>query len=124
MEKQTLKEYVKQVALEQDEPLQFLEYVQAHGCQSGIVPELIYYSDTLAFYKKFKREISDLLSELLENTGESPSEIFRGWDDSDPLALDTQNQNLLAWFAFEETAREILESEELELDEDEEGECK
>ena len=30
-----------------------------------------------------------------------------GRDSDDPLALETQNQNLLAWFAFEETAFQL-----------------
>ena len=51
-----------------------------HGCQSGIVGELIYYTDTVRFYKQYRQ---------------------------DPLAQDTYNQNLLAWFGFEETLRNI-----------------
>ncbi len=80
-----------------------------HGCQSGIVSELIYYSDTLAFYKKYRNEINDLLSETMHSTGYfSLSEIFgKNFDDVDPLIIDTHNQNLLAWFGFEETLRNI-----------------
>ena len=43
--------------------------VLEHGCVSGIVSELIYYSDTLAFYKKYRDEINDLLSETMHSTG-------------------------------------------------------
>lgn len=36
------------------------------------------------------------------------SDLFgERWDSEDPLATDTYNQNLLAWFGFEETLRII-----------------
>ena len=80
-----------------------------HGCQSGIVGELIYYSDTLDFYKKYEEEINQLLYEAMNESGiRDPAALFGDkWDKEDPLALDTQNQNLLAWFGFEETLRNI-----------------
>ena len=80
-----------------------------HGCQSGIVSELIYYTDTVRFYKQYKEEINGLLYDAMNGTGlYSPSELFGSkWDKEDPLAQDTYNQNLLAWFGFEETLRNI-----------------
>ena len=80
------------------------------GCQSGMVGHLIYHTDTVKFYETHKAEISALLYETLEGTGCSPAELFGDkWDAEDPLALETQNQNLLAWFGFEETARQFSE---------------
>lgn len=76
------------------------------GCASGFVGELIYYTDTLPFYRKYQQEISALIKEMQSDLGMSISQL-NGWDQDDPLALDTQNQNLLAWFGFEETAREL-----------------
>lgn len=80
-----------------------------HGLQSGIIGELVYYSDTLAWYKKHKTEIGKMLRDLMSEYGAtSPKEIFgKNWDDDDYFAEDTSNQNLLAWFSFEETTREI-----------------
>ena len=80
-----------------------------HGCQSGIVSELIYYTDTVRFYKQYKEEINSLLYDAINGTGlYSPSELLGSkWDKEDPLAQDTHNQNLLAWFGFEETLRNI-----------------
>ena len=78
------------------------------GCQSGYVSELIYYTDTVKFYNKYQREIDQMLQEMLDNCGCSISELFgSNWDDSDPLARDKFNQNLLAWFGFEEMARRV-----------------
>lgn len=80
-----------------------------HGCVSGIVSELVWYSQTTAFYKKYNDEINSLLTELMQSIGcFSLKEIFRDrFDEEDPLCIDTQNQNLLAWFGFEETLRNI-----------------
>lgn len=80
-----------------------------HGCQSGVVGFLIYYSDTVEFYNTYEKEINDLMYNVMEETGiYSPSELFgEKWDKEDPLALDVYNKNLLAWFGFEETLRKI-----------------
>ena len=84
-----------------------------HGCQSGMVSGLIYYHDTCKFYQDHKEEINSLLYDLLGSTGLSTSELFGGkWEKDDPLALEQYNQNLLAWFGFEETVSEIIEEEE------------
>lgn len=88
-----------------------------HGCQSGVVGFLIYYSDTVKFYKEYQEEINELLQELMGETGiYSMKELFGDkWDEEDPLALDTYNQNLLAWFGFEEALRQLgREFKELE----------
>jgi hypothetical protein len=75
------------------------------GCQSGVVGELIYYSATVKFYKRHQREIDVLLKDMLEESGrKSPADLFDDkWDAEDPLAREQFNQNLLAWFGFEET---------------------
>ena len=81
------------------------------GCQSGMVGKLIYYTDTVRFYKKHADEIDALLQELLDSTGNSIQELFgEKWDETDPLGRGRLNQNLLAWFGFEETARRIAEA--------------
>ena len=88
-----------------------------HGCQSGIVGELIYYTDTVRFYKQYRNEINELLYDTMNSTGlYSPSDLFgEKWDKEDPLAQNDFNQNLLAWFGFEETLRNVgLSFEQLE----------
>jgi len=79
------------------------------GCQSGMVGHLIYYKDTLAFYRKHHAEIDELLYTSLDGIGKNgPADLFGDkWNKTDPFARDTQNQNLLAWFGFEETARHL-----------------
>lgn len=81
------------------------------GCVSGMVGHLIYYHDTIRFYRTYRNDIEALLSDTCSNIGESPSSLFNraGWDNDDPLARDTNNQNILAWFGFEEAARQLME---------------
>ena len=80
-----------------------------YGCQSGTVGFLIWYSDTVKFYKQYKDEIDELLYEVMSGTGiYSPKELFgKRWDEEDPLGNSDYNMNLLAWFGFEETLRNI-----------------
>lgn len=83
--------------------------VLRYGCQSGVISSLIYYNDTVAFYKNHRGEIGEMLQETMSEYGcYDPPAIFGDkWDKEDPLVLDTYNQNLLAWFGFEETMRKI-----------------
>jgi hypothetical protein len=87
----------------------FMRDLNYGGCQSGMVGELVYYHDTLKFYKTHKTEINGILKESMSESGiKDPSDMFGDkWDSDDPLALDTMNQNLLAWFGFEVTAQNL-----------------
>ena len=103
--------------IEEDYVENFFEDLLNHGCISGMIGELIYYRDTLAFFERHKEDITTLLYNFLDSCGFTcPAEIFGdSWDKEDPLALETANKNLLAWFAFEETARNIAWDLGLEL---------
>lgn len=83
-----------------------------NGLQSGIISELIYYKDTLAWFKRYKSDIMYLLREAMANQGSNdPIDVFgKNWDKDDPFAQDTHNQNLLAWFSFEEIIRDLADS--------------
>lgn len=86
----------------------FIKDLQTSGCSSGMVSELISYCDTLNFYKKYQYNINELLSEILTDTGVSMSGLFgEKFDTEDPLFLEQNNQNLLAWFGFEQTVNII-----------------
>ena len=54
----------------------FIKNILNCGCESGIVDELIYYCDTLKFYKKFQYEIVNLLNDLLYGCGCNTPELF------------------------------------------------
>ena len=100
-----------------DDPKKIVTDLLEHGCQSGMVGYLIYYNQTTAYYEEHRDEINKLLYEIMDECGiYAPAELFGDkWDKEDPLAIDVTNQNLLAWFGFEETMRNVArEFEELE----------
>ena len=88
-----------------------IEDVLNYGLQSGIISDLVYYNDTLAFYKRYKKEIDILLKDIMNETGSnSPADVFGNkWDKEDFFIQDTNNRNLLAWFGFEEKTRELAD---------------
>jgi len=78
------------------------------GCQSGIVSELIYYSDSCAFYEKYKEEIWQRLSDLADDMGEpSILHLIVTFNGSKEVESDLHLRNLLAWWAAEEVCRGI-----------------
>ncbi len=87
----------------------YLKDLAHGGCQSGMVSELIYTADCVIFYMTHREEIGKLLGETLENFDmPGPVALFGDkWLSDDPLALDDQNQNLLAWFAYEQVAHDL-----------------
>jgi len=66
----------------------FAQDVLSHGCASGCVPELIYYSDTHKFFDTHYEDIEQLRREFEEETGL-------------PMNIDSDLKNFLAWWAFE-----------------------
>ena len=79
--------------------------VMKYGCVSGIVEELTYCSQTKNFYETYKYEINEL---LFKSGWYNLADLFgKEWDKTDLLALESNNKNLLAWFGFEETLRNI-----------------
>lgn len=80
-----------------------VEDIVRHGCASGIVSALIYYSDTEPFFDRHADEIFDIY-----NNGIYDFEL---------------SKNSLAWFGFETMAYEIYEELETayEFISDEEG---
>ena len=93
--------------------------VVLEGCQSGIVSELIYYSDTCAFYEKYKEEIWRRLSDMADDMGEpSILHLIVTFNGSKEVNSELQFKNLLAWWMCEDVCREvIMEKEDREQDE-------
>ena len=69
------------------------------GCESGVVSGLIYYSDIHAFADKYWSEIEGMRWEYEQSTG---TNILCRDEISDV-------KNLLAWFAYEETLRQVAD---------------
>jgi len=103
-----LEKKVVSIVNQEEDVTSFLEDVTQYGCISGMVGALIYYTDTLKWYKKFKTDINQLIKDETDSYGENVLTMLNGWDDTDPLILDTSNQNLLAWYSFEIVCNRIL----------------
>ncbi len=66
------------------------------GCISGMVGSLIYYTNTHQFFDKYYDEIEELRNDWEDSVGE-------------PLQIKNDLKNTLAWFGFEETARQLAD---------------
>ena len=79
--------------------------VMKFGCVSGVCRDLVFYEQTKRFYETYKHEINEL---LWKSDFNNFTDLFGSdWDPYDPLALEDENKNLLAWFGFEETITNI-----------------
>jgi hypothetical protein len=104
-----LEKKVVSIINQEDGPMLFIQDVLYGGCQAGTVGELIYYSDTTKWFKLYRQEIEDQVRQMQEELGMNLNEL-NGWDETDPFARETYNQNLLAWFSFETVCSEIQNS--------------
>lgn len=95
-EPNTIRAYVAQEAFRfgGNNPAEMFTGLAQHGCISGWIDSLIYYTDTHNFYDRFYDEIEDLRSDYEDSIGE-------------PLRVTGDLKNWFAWFAFEETAYRI-----------------
>jgi hypothetical protein len=89
----------------------FIRDVLSGGCINGKVEELIYTVDCVAFYRKHKRDIQKLVTELMSDCGTDSMKGLFGdkFDAEDPFCEEDENQNLLAWFGFEEALRMLAD---------------
>ena len=85
-------------------PIEYMKGVFNHGCISGWVSSLIYYSQTDKFFKEHIDDIFTIYNELREELGDCP--IRKDFD---------VNANSLSWMAFEEINRILLDMLEKEL---------
>lgn len=97
-------------ALEHENWKDYLSDVVNQGCASGIVPDLVYYADSTAWYDRVKDEIWDLLYEEAQNQGMSALALLAKLNGADAVGRDEQLKNLLAWFAYEQTAARLLQA--------------
>lgn len=92
-----LKKEVKRIVEEQGGKTDQYAYardVLTYGCVSGMVSELIYYTDTQKFFDEYYDDIMALVEDYQEQTGTQ-------------LQHDGDMKNFYAWFAFEETVLEL-----------------
>ena len=97
----TIRGAVVSAALDYDEPEIFFRDLLQNGCASGMVPGLIYYIDTRAFYDQHYDEIESIREDMEDSFGE-------------PITIKGDLKYFFAWLNFEEVAYQI--ANELELD--------
>lgn len=100
----TLAAAVAQEALDYDadDIRSFFKDLLTHGCISGMISSLIYYADTAKFFDRHYVEIEDMRFQYLENGGE-------------PLRVEGDLKNHMAWFGFEQTAQRLVDELEIDL---------
>jgi hypothetical protein len=86
--------------------LQELKEICQHGCVSGCASGLIYYSDTVAMYDKYRDEMHEKLGEWIDEIGETPTFITEHLDSFQQFA------NAMTWFVAEQYANEIVQTME------------
>jgi len=90
-----------------------LKEVTKHGCVSGCVSSLIYYEDTVKFHDKHKEEIWERLYDEYKDFGcDSVIDYIASLNGSKDVQSLDEFKNLLAWYAVESVANEILNEEE------------
>lgn len=96
----TLRAFVAAEMLKHDDPDAFIDDLDAGGIAHGLVGSLVYTADTYAFFEAHYAEI-DLLR---QREGAFFGPLF---EESDDLKND------MAWWAFDETARDLRDEFEL-----------
>lgn len=165
--------YVLSQSQDSEDAQSILDDIVTHGCQSGMVNHLIYYTDTVKYFEDHESEIMDMLEmhgivdvnswdglqalsdlfpqldsaddrhteaeeEVMEKAiNETPEAYGDDWDEMDedeqmeaiqeyesnimmyennPMELNTQDKNYLAWAIFEYNASVLFdELDEMEL---------
>jgi hypothetical protein len=89
----------------------FMSDLRQGGCQSGLIGSLTYYSDTVKFHDDFENEIWQLVYDNAQDQGINVMEFITSLNGSDNVGGMDQLKNLLAWFAFEETAFRLFDND-------------
>jgi hypothetical protein len=101
-EENSIEKEVAIEALEYDEIKNFFSDLLNHGCVSGMIGSLIYYTDTSAFFDTYYQDIIWLKTDFEESIGTS-------------MKIPHEIKNHLSWFAFEEVAYQLANKFELEI---------
>ena len=71
------------------------------GCISGIVPSLVYYSDTTKFFNCYRKEILSMLQDPDKNIYSEYTYLL------DQKKYRIKKKNYLSWFAYDNTVIRI-----------------
>lgn len=92
-----------------------LSEITEHGCISGTVGALIYYSDCEKIFDKLSDEVGEHVGKLCEEYGENVIGWIKDYDKLDPFCRTAYNKCYVMWLVYEDIAREFSDRlEELE----------
>lgn len=81
-----------------------LREIAEHGCASGCAGGMIYYSETIALFDKYRDDLFEIMENWQEETGEAPNiKLTDGF---------TSFANAVVWFCTEVTAYEMTQGDE------------
>jgi hypothetical protein len=89
---------------EVDEISNRLHDISTHGCESGVVSELIYTTDCLRFYAQFEETIWEIITHYLEDMGVTLGDFLNSLKIEGLDALKVT----LSWFSIEHSAYRLL----------------
>ncbi len=83
-----------------------LKDIVTHGCISGCLDELVYYSDCITFYNKYEKQIWEIISNFIQETGQSLGQFI----DSFRLQIEdeTNFKVYLSWFVVEHLSFQLM----------------
>jgi len=93
-EQDSIRTHVAMEALGREDIECFFRDLQQNGCICWMVTSLIYYRDTHNFFDKYYYEIEEIRQNYEKMIGE-PMKVQNDW------------KNTMAWFAFEQTALQV-----------------
>lgn len=113
-----IKEIILNNIQDYENPIDFFNDLAKYGCVSGMISEMVWFSDTVSFCKRHKEDINEKISEIMDcHCITSLTELLGDrFDNTDFLCIGDQNQNLITWFIFEETCSSILMTFENEIE--------
>ena len=88
-----------------------IKEIATHGCINGCCNELIYYSDTIAFYEKYHNEIWSLISNYAYECDLTAMNFLSNLDGN--IESDTELKNIMSWVAVEIICNDLAENEEV-----------
>lgn len=90
--------------------LEELQDIASHGCESGCAGGMIYYSETVALFDKYREELFEIMSNYQAETGlyecgDLPDYVRKHSDTFQTFA------NAVVWFCAEVVAYELTQGE-------------
>ncbi len=104
--KNNFREYIK------TEYAENLPDIAEFGCSGG-VSGMIYYSETVALFDKFRDDIFEILGEMADNMGQNIPELIASFNGAADVGNFDQFANLCVWAAAEEIARNEVYLQEM-----------